>query len=466
MTRATAAFCRGSRTAAAFLIALLLAWAIPGSALADVRRNDIVMDQSVEERTIPPTACPAIDADYVMVADSEGTVYFRRNVQEHTHIASITKVMTAIVALESASLELPVYVSAKAVEAGESSAGFWEGDEMTLRTALYGLLIPSGNDAAIAIAEAIGASHIDETGAADAQGAFVAMMNEKAAELGMENSLFSNPHGLDSDGFEGEMYSCAEDVTTMCQYAMGKYPLFREIVAQPEATVTIERFGEPTEVVLKTTDELLGIYEGACGIKTGFTDAAGACFAGVCNRDGVDLFAIVLRAPNELQRFVDTQALWDWVYDNHVAYPLAHSDEKISMTWAGETKNVPVVAEVPAASWIDKTVKATFADPDATVNVFTLNGNVSQEFVLDDVTGAIEPGRKVGRATFYQANELIATADVVAAEELAAPDVFEIIDIFCRRIVAVFTGEQTQATAVVINQTPLIYNKQVVGYIS
>lgn len=447
-------------------LALSVSLFVPNTAFADVRRNDFIMDQTVEARTIPPTACPSVDADYVMVVDSEGTVYFRRNIQERTHIASITKIMTALVALEDASLELPVTVSADAVAAGESTAGFWEGDSMTLQTALYGLLIPSGNDAAIAIAEAVGAGLVSETGASSALQAFVIRMNDKAAELGMENTLFANPHGLDSDGFEGEMYSTAEDVAIMCQYAMSAYPLFREIVAQPEATLTIERFGQPTEVVLKSTDELIGIYQGACGIKTGFTDAAGACFAGVCQRDGVYLFAIVLHAPDELQRFVDVQTLWDWVYDNHIAYPLAHSDEKVSMTSAGSTRTVPVVAEVPAASWIDKTVKATFALPDETVNVFTLNGNVSQEFAFDDVTGAIEPGRKLGTATFYQANELIATADVVAAEELPAPDLIEIIDIFCRRIVAAFTGEPTQATPVVINETPLIYNKLVLGYIS
>lgn len=449
----------------AFGLVLSLVCMAPSVASADVRRADLIMDQSVQARDIPPTACPSVDADYAMVVDSEGTVYFRRNIQERTHIASITKIMTAIVALESASLELPVTVSATAVAAGESTAGFWEGDAMTLRTALYGLLIPSGNDAAIAIAEAVGADLVAETGAASAQEAFVARMNDKASELGMANTLFANPHGLDSDGFEGDMYSTAEDVAIMCRYAMSTYPLFREIVAQPEARLTIERFGQPTEVVLNSTDELIGIYNGACGIKTGFTDEAGACFAGVCHRDGVDLFAIVLHSPTELQRFVDTQTLWDWVYGNHIAYPLAHSEEEVTVTLDGSSQTVPVVAEAPASSWIDKTVKATFAIPDETVDVFVLNGNVSQEFVFDEVTGAIEPGQKMGTARFYQANELIATADVVAAEELAAPDLFEIVDIFFRRISAAFTGESTQASPVVINETPLIYNKQVLGYL-
>lgn len=451
------------------VIALLLAFFSlsggVGEAWGDVRKSDRIMGETVEERAVPVTAAPSIDADCALVVDSEGTVYFQRNPDERTHIASITKIMTAIVALENGSLSQPITVSAAAAAVGESTAGLWEGDVMTLEMALQGLLVPSGNDAAVAIAETLGERFMDETGQNDAQAAFVAKMNETAGRLGMANTLFANPHGLDSDAHEAEMYSCASDVAAMSRYAMETFPLFRDIVAQPQATIVIERFGQPTEVVLNSTDELIGIYEGACGIKTGFTDEAGACFAGVCHRDGVDLFAIVLHSPDELQRFVDTQTLWSWVYDNHVAYPLAHSEQTTSMTFAGATREVPVVAYAPVASWVDKTVAVTFADPDEAVEVFTLNGNVSQRFSFDEVTGAIEAGQKMGSAEFYQANELIATADLVACEEVAAPDLFEIAAIAWQRFTAVFTGEATEASPAVINETPLIYNKQVTGFV-
>lgn len=449
---------------AAVLAAIMAFWGVDPAA-ADVRKNDRIMAETVEERSIPATAAPSVDADHVMVVDSEGTVYFQRNVNERTHIASITKIMTAIVALENGTLSQPVTVSAKAVATGESTAGLWEGDVMTLEMALQGLLVPSGNDAAVAIAETLGERFMAETGANDAEAAFVAKMNEMAARLGMTNTLFANPHGLDSDGHEGEMYSTAADVATMSRYAMEHFPLFRQIVAQPEATLVIERFGQPLELPLVSTDELIGIFDGACGIKTGFTDQAGACFAGVCHRDGVDLFAIVLHSPTELQRFLDTRTLWEWVYDNHVAYPLAHSDEKAMMTFAGATQEVPVVAYAPAASWLDKTVKVTFAETQETVEVFTLNGNVSQRFAFDRVTGAIEVGQKMGRAEFFQANELIATADLVACEALAAPELFEIASIAWERFTAVFSGVATEASPTVINETPLIYNKQVAGFI-
>lgn len=435
------------------------------AAEADVRKSDRIMEETVEERAVPVTAAPSVDADYVMVVDSEGTVYFQRNVEERTHIASITKIMTAIVALENGELAQPITVSAAAVAVGESTAGLWEGDVMTLEMALQGLLVPSGNDAAVAIAETLGERFMAETGTQSAEAAFVAKMNETAARLGMTNTLFANPHGLDSDGHEGEMYSCAADVAVMCRYAMSSFPLFRSIVAQPQATIVLERFGEPIEVQLLSTDELIGIYEGACGIKTGFTDEAGACFAGVCHRDGVDLFAIVLHSPDELQRFVDTQTLWSWVYDNHVAYPLAHSDETASMMISGTLEEVPVVALAPAASWLDKTVEVTFADPAATVDVFTLNGNVSQRFFFDEVTGAIETGQKMGRAEFFQANELVATVDLVACEDVAAPELLEIASIAWERFTAAFTGAATVAEPTVINETPLIYNKQIAGFV-
>lgn len=459
---------RASRFLTILLASLLaLAWPLVGAdtAAADVRKNDRIMSETVEARSIPVTAAPSIDADFAMVVDSEGTVFFQRNASEHTHIASITKIMTAIVALENGDLSQPITVSADAVAAGESTAGLWEGDVLTLEAALQGLLVPSGNDAAVAIAETLGERFMAETGQGSAVAAFVAKMNEKASELGMANTLFANPHGLDSDDHAAEMYSCAEDVATMCRYAMSTFPLFRDIVAQPQTTIVLERFGQTVEVPLKSTDELIGIYDGACGIKTGFTDEAGACFAGVCHRDGVDLFAIVLHSPNELQRFVDTQNLWNWVYDNHVAYPLAHSDETASMMLDGTTREVPVVAEAPAASWIDKTVKTTFADPDATVEVFTLNGNVSQRFTFDEVSGAIEPGQKMGSAEFFQANELIATADLIACEEVPAPELLDIVSIAWQRFMAAFTGDATEAAPAVINETPLIYNKQVTGFI-
>ena len=140
--------------------------------------------------------------------DTEGTVYFQRNADTETQIASITKVMTAIVALENASLDTAIMVSAAAAAIGESSASLKEGDVLTLDQALTAMLVSSGNDAALAIAETLGAPWA--VSGQSAVQAFAEKMNEKADQLGMEHSVFENPHGLDFDAYAGTR--CCNDV--------------------------------------------------------------------------------------------------------------------------------------------------------------------------------------------------------------------------------------------------------------
>lgn len=446
-----------ARAALAAALALAIGSALaPGAASADVRKTDVIMGQTVEQRDIPAYSCPSIDAQYATLIDGDGTVYFGRSPDVATHIASITKIMTAIVALEHGSLEQEVVVSEAAAAIGESSAGLMAGDKMTLLAALNGMLIPSGNDAALAIAETLGASMA--TGGQAPTDAFVAAMNQEAAKLGMADSLFANPHGLDDGEFDAEMRSTAADVAVMCRYAMG-FDTLADIVAQKSVTIEVDRGGEAVPVELQSTDELIGVYEGACGIKTGTTDAAGPSFAGACKRDAGTLYAVVLASTSEQQRFVDAQALYNWYYDNLVDYPLAHSDEKATMEVDGQEREMPVVAEVSAAAWPDRTVKATFADPDQSVEVFSLRGNVSQAFELDAPAGGIRAGDRLGRALFYQANELVAEAEVVACEDVPAPGLIENVGIAWDRFWDSIAGRPTAAESIVLNETPLIYDK-------
>ena len=447
----------GRRATATALAALLAAAvALPGAAAADVRRGDLIMGETVEQRDIPAGSCPSIDAQYAALIDGDGTVLFGRGLDTPTHIASITKIMTAIVALEQGLLEEEVTVSAEAASVGESTAGLWAGDKMTLLAALNGMLVPSGNDAAYAIGETLGARMATE--GQSPLDAFVAAMNETAAKIGMGGTLFSNPHGLDDGEFDAEMHSTAADVAVMSRYAMG-FDTFASIVAQPSVTIEVTRGEEKVPIELTSTDELIGVYEGACGIKTGTTDAAGPSFAGACKREAGTLYATVLASSSEAQRFADAQALYNWYYGNLVDYPLAHSDEKATMATEDGEREVPVVAEVACAAWPDKTVKATFADPDQAVEVFALQGNVSQAFELDPPAGAVRAGDRLGRALFYQANELVAEAEVVACEDVPAPGFLENVSIAWSRFWDSLGGKPTMAESVVLNDTPLIYDK-------
>lgn len=432
-------------------------------AFADVRKADVVMGQSVDSRGLAVSQCPNVAAEYVLVTDDAGTVYFERNAQEPTEIASITKIMTAIVALENAPLDAEVVVGSKAASVGQSSAGLRTGDVLTLEAALNALLLPSGNDAAIAIAESVGALMLADgaagEGASSAYDAFIAAMNEKADALGCVNTVFTNPHGLDYGEFEGDLHSCAADVGLMARHAM-QDDTFRSIVAQDVASITVVGSdGASRTVDLESTDELIGAYDGACGIKTGFTDRAGASFAGACTRDGVTLYVIVINSTSEQQRFVDATTLYDWVFEHLVDYQLAHSPETTSMTLQGQVVQVPVVAEVAHAGWIDATVKATLADPQASVRVFDLNGNVSQSLEFDELAGDVKAGDKVGTITFKQRNEVVATMNLIACEDLAAPNLLEGIGVWWDRFFRGFSGRQQVAQSITLNQTPLINDK-------
>ncbi len=448
--------------AAALLLACALAFAGAAApfgqtpAHADVRKADVVMGQSVDSRGLAAAQCPDIEAEYAIVTDDAGTVYFERNAQEPTEIASITKIMTAIVALENAPLDTPVRVSAAAATVGQSSAGLQEGDALTLEAALSALLVPSGNDAAIAIAESVGALMSAQE---DGYEAFVAAMNAKAAELGCVDTVFTNPHGLDYGEFAGDLHSCAADVALMARCAM-QDETFRAAVAQAAATIEVTGADGATRLVeLESTDELIGVYEGACGIKTGLTDRAGPSFAGACTRDGRTLFAIVINSTSEAQRFEDATTLYDWVFEHVIDYPLAHSPETASATIGGQAMQVPVVAEVAHAGWVDATVKATLADPQASVEVFDLNGNVSQSLSFDELTGDVHAGDKVGTITFKQRNNVIATMDLVACEDLAAPNLLEGIGVWWDRLFRGFSGQQQVAQSVTLNETPLVNDK-------
>lgn len=190
-------FIRSRRALAAFCTLLLFAGSLmlcPAPAYAKVQTSDIVCGETAQERGLAESDLPDISAEHAMVIDAEGTVYFERDADEQVRIASLTKLMTAIVALENAELTDTITVDHAAATIGESTANLREGDTLTLETALRGLLIPSGNDAAMAIATSVGA--IIDPSSDDPYATFVDAMNKKAEELGLD-AVFANPHGLD-----------------------------------------------------------------------------------------------------------------------------------------------------------------------------------------------------------------------------------------------------------------------------
>lgn len=448
---------RARALVAAFAAFMLAATLCCENAYADVRKADVISGQTVEARGLSVASCPSISCECAVLVDADGNVLFERNGSKASQIASITKVMTAIVAIDKAQEGTHVAVSEAAATIGESSANLMQGDVMDLETALKALLVPSGNDAALAIAETVGAQMVasDPSLGNDPMQAFVDAMNAKASELGCEDTLYENPHGLDDGEHAGNLHSTALDQGKVAKCAMS-YDLIRDIVAGGSTTVTVERNGKKEKVDLETTDELLEMYDRAIGVKTGVTNLAGPSFMGAANNEGRELYAVVLGAADEHERFVDAKKLFEWAYEHVVEVKLAQSSLECDMQQGTESVTVPVVAEVSHGDWVDKTVKATLSDPEAAVSVFDFEGNVSQSVTCDTIAGDVHAGDKVGTVVFKQRNMVVAEQDLVACENTPAPNAFEALGIWWQRFIGGFDGSPVQADTKIYNVMPII----------
>lgn len=220
--------------------------------------------------------CPA--KAMVVIEASTGRVLEEKNKDDRLAMASTTKIMTALVTCKNTeNFDEVVTIHDNAVGIEGTSMYLRKGEKLTVKELLFGLMLPSGNDAAMALAYHIGGG----------EEKFVEMMNAQASELGLKNTHFANPHGLDADGH----YTSALDLALITAEGM-KNDMFREIIATKNVRVTGSKENEPR--LLSNKNRLLKTLDGCTGVKTGFTDNAGRCFVCSCNRDGMTLISVVL----------------------------------------------------------------------------------------------------------------------------------------------------------------------------
>ncbi len=224
-----------------------------------------------------------IKAKGAVLMDAEtGRVLFAQNAHLRLPMASTTKIMTALIALEQERLDDYFTVSTAAVHVEGSSMGLLEGDSVSLRALAYGMLLPSGNDAANAAAMRIAGSLPD----------FADLMNARAEEIGLDDTHFVTPSGLNDPNH----YSTAYDMALLAREAL-KNPLFAEICSQSKAVV---QYGNPPyNRWMQNHNRLLRSYEGTVGVKTGYTTAAGRCLVSCAERDGIKLIAVTLNCPDD-----------------------------------------------------------------------------------------------------------------------------------------------------------------------
>ena len=214
-------------------------------------------------------------------------ILYGKNENTKVKMASTTKIMTATVILENCKLTDVIEVSKKAAGTGGSRLGLKAGDKISIHDLLYGLMLCSGNDAAVALAESCAGSIED----------FSNLMNSKAKELNLLHTNFESPHGLDSD----EHYTTAYELSLLSNYAL-KNPIFAKIVGTKNYTITIN--GYPKS--LSNTNELLGNLNGVYGIKTGFTNGANRCLVTACKRNNLDIICVVLGCDTKKFRTQDS----------------------------------------------------------------------------------------------------------------------------------------------------------------
>ncbi|MCL2818812.1 MAG: D-alanyl-D-alanine carboxypeptidase [Actinomycetia bacterium] len=371
------------------------------------------------ERGISADQMVNIDAKTGYLVTKDGVVLWSRGAQERRAIASITKVMTAIIAIEEDRLDDEVMISPYASIIGGSTANFEAGQVYTMRYLLDAMLLVSGNDAAIAIAEHIGGDdasitefEVPPSGEFDTP-AFTILMNKKAHEMGLENSHFTNPQGFDAE----EHYSSAEDVAKMVTYAMKK-PLFREIVSTTQ-------FDVPGAEPRPSTNILLTTFEGANGVKTGMTDAAGECLAGSALRGDIELYGIVLGAASDEERFQECADLLSFGFDHYANRILAESGTVLGSTEV--TNYLDVEIEVG----ITHDVAATYYD---------LLGPIEQKVHIEPIKAPVTNDTIVGSIKFLQNGEVIATEPIYSFEEIERPTFFESIQISLTRMWRWMTG--------------------------
>lgn len=239
---------------------------------------------------------PSINSRAAIVYDRiSGSILFEKNKNEKRKMASTTKIMTAIIVLENANLDDIVTVSSKAAGTGGSRLGLHTNDKISVRDLLYGLMLCSGNDAAVALAQHIGG---------DLSG-FASLMNNKCAFLGLTSTHFVTPHGLDND----EHYTTAYELAVITNYAL-KNETFCKYVATKNYTVSINGHSKN----LSNTNELLGNLDGVYGVKTGFTNGANRCLVTSVKRGNMDLICIVLGADTKKHRTQDSVKLIEYAY--------------------------------------------------------------------------------------------------------------------------------------------------------
>lgn len=343
--------------------------------------------------------CPSA----ILMEASTKSVIYEKAPDERRSPASITKIMTAILifdAIEAGkiSLEDEVVTSAYAKSMGGSQVYLEEGEKQTVDTLIKCIMVSSGNDASVAMAEYIAGS---ESG-------FVQMMNERAASLGMENTHFEDCCGLtDSDNH----YTTARDIALMAQELITRYPQIKSYTTIWMENITHVTMQGSKEFGLANTNKLLKQYPYTTGLKTGSTNKAKYCVCATANKDGVELIAVIMGCPNYKDRFTEAQSLLQFGYTTCKLY---------------QDENPPELMPILVKGGIDKQVPAVYKEKFSWLFVSGEDfSNMEKILTTNELTAPIEKGEQIGTVTYRLNGKELGSIGIYAEESVREAKFFD-----------------------------------------
>lgn len=357
-----------------------------------------------------------LQAEAAIVMDAEtGKILYEKDAYTPREPASVTKIVTCLVALDHLEMDQQITVKSNGNPTG-NVINVKAGEVFTAEQLIYALMLPSANDAAVALAEEIGGS----------QEAFCQMMNKKAADCGAKNTNFMNPNGLNWPGHEAHL-TTAYDLAVITREAM-KNETFRKIVStltydipatnmsEPRHLVNTNKFLWDDDVKAYVADKMakqpnpepLWVpepYEGVLGVKTGTTSTAGACFVGALDAHGTELIAVVLHSGED-ERYKDTEALWNYTistfYDTHVMAAKGEPIEKVRVK-RGAVRKVEAAPEMDAVITVPKGESVK---------------KVKTKTELDELRAPVKKGQVVGTVRVYDGDEVVCERNLIAASNV------------------------------------------------
>jgi len=336
---------------------------------------------------------PEITAKSAIVIEaSTGKVLYAKGAEERRYPASTTKMMTLIVALEQGHLDDLVTASARAASTEGSSLWLTEGEKLKMLDLLYGIMLVSGNDATVAVAEHISGS-VEK---------FSKVMTEKAHAIGALNTNFTNPNGLPDPNH----YSTAHDLARIAAYGY-KNPLFTQIVSTQHKVIPWP--GKDHDRDLYNENKIIWFYEGGNGVKTGYTDAAGRCLVSGAKRNDIQLVAVVLDSEHLWE---DSMALLDYGFSQVKMMPLFKNGDilKTIRVMNGKTDSIKLI--VPT----DVAIPTTEEDKMYFQTIIESSSRVE---------APVAAGQKLGTAKIIYKNEYVTSVDLVAAESVERKSFFK-----------------------------------------